>query len=186
VSDAESRGSPQDDEQRRAIDRASDAEGYLIDQRRLAAIPFGRRTSDYNGCGWIAVYNALKSAGEQPNAAEIVRELESGSLLRGRAGVAPWRIVRLLRRRGLRLRFGFRRKTIERLAPGGKAGILLYLRRRLSDGAHYVSFRPCTGGGGSLLCFYNVDGSAQDVRPIAALFSAERPLAALLISIEGP
>ena len=172
------------EERLRAIDRATDAEGYLIDQRRLGEIPFGRRFSDYNGCGWVAVYNALRLLGERPRVADLVRELERGSLLGGRAGVAPWRITRFLRQRGLRLRLAFRRKTIERLSAEGEAGVVLYLRRRLAEGAHYVAFRPLAD---ARCRFFNARwGAEDDLRTIGDLFAAERPLAAMLISIGRP
>ena len=43
--------------------RALTEDGYLKDQDYLKNFPYGRYPTSFNGCGWVAIYNAEHAAG---------------------------------------------------------------------------------------------------------------------------
>ncbi len=156
---------------------AADKDGMLRDQSRLSAVRFGVATSDYNGCGWVALYNVLRLLGERITVADAVREMEGGLWLRGRAGASPRRLIRILRKHGCAVTTSARKAQFDAIA-GERAGVVFYLRSHLSSGAHFAAFsRPDESG---LRRFYN----AADAASFAELFKAEKPLFALLITAE--
>ena len=156
---------------------AADENGMLRDQNRLSAVRFGVATSDYNGCGWVALYNVLRLLGERMTVADAVREMEGGLWLRGRAGASPLRLIRVLRKHGCTVTTSARKAQFD-AAAGDRAGVVFYLRSHLSSGAHFAAFsRPDENG---LRRFYN----AADADTFAELFAAEKPLFALLITAE--
>lgn len=53
--------------------RALSKDGFLKDQDYLVNFPYGRYPTSYNGCGWVAIYNAEHAAG-RGIAAEAVYE----------------------------------------------------------------------------------------------------------------
>lgn len=119
------------------------ADGFLVDQRRAACYRYGAFCCDYNGCGWIAIYNMLLMLGERERPADLIRYLEEqgvfrGAILGGCMGTYPWSVVGYFRRRGRRVRWGLRKSTIARLAETAKAGALFY--QRPNGTAHYVAF----------------------------------------------
>ena len=61
------------------MDNGFSSDGYIVDQKQLQGYPYGRYSSDWNGCGWIAAYNLLKSRGQDVSCDEICREM-SGRL----------------------------------------------------------------------------------------------------------
>lgn len=120
---------------------ATDSEGYIVDQNQLSDIRFGEGTSDNNGCGWIATYNALKMLGEDPDAAEIIKDLEQkGSLRRGTLGADPNYIGVYFRNKGYKVTYSYVEQDFEKIAGRADANIYMYLRPNISG--HYVAFRP--------------------------------------------
>ena len=111
-------------------------DGYIIDQRRTDNIPFGRFTSDRNGCGWIACYNLLKAMGQDPNPEELVERLDRTLPLGGALGVHFLALVYALRQE--KPCFALRPIHGQLLAEQAKAGIILYYTGRRN---HYVAFR---------------------------------------------
>lgn len=57
-------------------EQAFSSDGYLIDQSKTGMLPYGNYDSSYNGCGWIAAYNALKAAGRTIPYETIRQELQ--------------------------------------------------------------------------------------------------------------
>lgn len=111
--------------------------GQIVDQRRMAKVRYGLRTSDVNGCGWIAVYNFLRCMGSRVPPDGVAGALSKHSLFRGLLGTSPFRIRRYLRRHGYALRNAFGTKKAADRAADARAGILLY---RHSGGWHFVAF----------------------------------------------
>ena len=96
-----------------AMENGFTRDGFIFDQSRLEGMPYGRFRSSWNGCGWIAAYNLLRSQGIDASCDEIRREMgcpkaqviATGGMARliaGKSGVID-HIDGLLTLKGLRL-----------------------------------------------------------------------------------
>ncbi len=112
-------------------------DGYIVDQAKVTDIRYGAFTSDINGCGWIAVFNFLKTQGSTVSAQSLADELIRYSIFRGLAGTDLFRLKRVLKRHGYSTRLVFRRNKQARLPEGTDAGVIYYVHK---DGPHYVTF----------------------------------------------
>lgn len=117
---------------------ALSADGYIIDQRKTDSIPFGRLTSDQNGCGWIAVYNLLKALGRDPDPEQLAAELEKTLMFRGALGLNLFALIWELKKLRLPLSFAVRSFHAQQLAEQAPAGIILYFTGRRN---HFAAFR---------------------------------------------
>jgi len=95
----------------------------------------------YNGCGWIAAYNALVLLEAPVHPAEIVRyfEMSGGTVLGGVFGTYPSTIEEYIRSRGFRVSstlFPQLSMSLDEAIKGSRVGILAYLH---SSAAHYVT-----------------------------------------------
>ena len=119
-----------------------DAGHYITDQQTAAlrAVPFGRSTVGDAGCELIACYNALAAAGRGTPFDRLLDEAAAGKLLwrRGRWGMRPGQMKKLLRAHGLRPRFLFGRLTSaeSRFAPGDMVILTAWNRRWWKYGLH--------------------------------------------------
>lgn len=130
---------------------AFDKSGFIIRQAAFSDISYGRKMSDYNGCGWIAAYNYLRLRGYDVGWREINRKMSGCTLLFGLLGTNPLRLARLLRREYERVRLCFSPgKAVGRALASG-CGILMYWH---GSGAHFTAFRASYGR----LAVYNLRG----------------------------
>lgn len=154
---------------------ACSEDGYIIDQRAVDDVRYGKFFSDYNGCGWIACYNLLKIMERERPADAVCRALEKGSLFRGLLGTGPFRIRRYLRRQGLRVRTAVSKKRAARIAPAFLGGMLLY---RHAGGYHFAAFANLGGG---QFRFYNaICGHRCHDRSMQAFLAQENKAALVL------
>ena len=123
---------------------------YILDQndRACASLPFGKVTVGYGGCGPIAVYNAMLTAG-QPRSFDAVlswfREKPRRTFLHGRLGVLPCQLKACLRHFGFRVKTARSSRRIAALSKEADACILHYyfpcrIRGIPLPAAHYVEF----------------------------------------------
>ena len=117
---------------------ALSADGYIVDQRKTDNIPFGRFSSDRNGCGWIACYNLLKALGQEPDPEELVERLGRTLLAGGVLGLNFFVLVCALKRQHLPLDFALRPFHAQMRAERATAGVVLYFNGRCN---HYAAFR---------------------------------------------
>lgn len=153
-------------------------DGYIVDQARLKDVPYGCRTSDHNGCGWIAAYNLLRCLGDPATEAELTKALSRRSLFRGRLGTSPFKLIRLFKERGYQVKLYLGKKRAAANAAEAGTGLLLYRHRW---GWHYVAFTR--SGAGEELRFFNASpGNERHVEPMAALLARDSaaPFAAVL------
>ena len=131
------------------------SDGYIVDQKQLLGFPYGRYSSDWNGCGWIAAYNLLRSQGRDVSCEEIRREMSDRLRFGGFFGTSVGNVRSCLSRRGLKtaLILGKRRAlSAASKAPGG------VLRFHDGEYPHYVAFSRERDG----LCrFYNADSEEE-------------------------
>ena len=112
-------------------------DGYIIRQQDTGSVPFGRLTSDVNGCGWIAAYNLLRASLCPVTWQEVRRDLTHLLPFRGELGVNAFVLQGYLRGKGCRLRSAVTLSGAEALVKDCRAGILLY---STGHSRHYVSF----------------------------------------------
>lgn len=127
-----------EDWRKKIPDDAFDEEGYLINQKRLQKIPFGRFDSGGRGCGWIAAYNFMKLNGREPYLKETAEELDRNVWFGGLAGISLNHLQRFLKGRGfpVRMLLGSEKKVCEEMRRAS-TGILLYI---LPAGLHFTAF----------------------------------------------
>ena len=58
-------------------ERALSEDGYIIDQSRSGELKYGRYSSKYNGCGWIAAYNMLRALGQNVSPEQVNSEMNA-------------------------------------------------------------------------------------------------------------
>ena len=156
-------------------------DGYIIDQARLKDVPYGRRTSDYNGCGWIAAYNFLRCMGERTSVENVLSALSKRMFLGGLVGTNPLRLRRYLKKQGYPLHLALGKKNTIRAGDGAQAGVVLY---RHCNGWHFVTFTRENAG--SELRFLNASpGNERDIMPMAT-FLAQRNLAPVVAAFFIP
>lgn len=136
--------------------RAYSESGHIVDQARLTDVRYGCKTSDVNGCGWIAAYNFLRCMGARVPQQTVLAEMARHALFRGLLGTSPFRVLRYLKRSGFPMRSCFGVKRAAERAQAARAGVLLY---RHSGGWHFVAFERADGG---RLHFYNAIAGAPD------------------------
>lgn len=166
--------------------------GPIVLQKGTAPYRYGSRTSDYNGCSWIALYNLLHQLGDPVEPAEIIDWMErrpplSGLWLRGLLGAYPWAVKAYLRHRGYRVKTTFRQKRAAELAAEGLGGIALLVRK---NGAHYVAFVPGGGSrpgeGEAIFHFYNErQGEERDIRSFSGFWRESRALLGMTMVVMG-
>jgi len=101
----------------------------------------GRNEGWYNGCGWIAAYNALIIMGDPLHPAEIVNHFETsgGTVFDGVLGTYPHAIERFFRDRGYEVRhtlFPGITTNVDNAIRGGSVGILAFMH---TSAAHFVT-----------------------------------------------
>ena len=118
--------------------------GFLTDQSAYDYMRMGFFGADWNGCGWIAAYNAMIMIGRQQQAADVIRYFDKAgkTILFGTFGVAPGAIGGYLMNQGLAGKMNLvpfnMPSNIESVAKKASACILLYAH---SGGAHYIAFK---------------------------------------------
>ncbi|MDR0307056.1 MAG: hypothetical protein LBI42_09510 [Chitinispirillales bacterium] len=115
--------------------------GHIYGQRNgdAANIKMGLGTGDYNGCGWIATYNALVSMGNPQHPADIVSYLDAtgGVNILGAFGTNPEAIDQYLKGLGYDTKHTYRPSNLDDAIrnSANSIGILAYA---FPWGAHYV------------------------------------------------
>ena len=93
----------------------------------------------YNGCGWVATYNAALLLGRVIHPAEIIRFYESvnGALVQGMFGLNPAAVGMFFRSIDVMQQTHNMPESVDDLIRGSTVSILLYMRDDVS--AHFVT-----------------------------------------------
>ena len=104
---------------------------------------YGFRSSAAVGCGWIAVYNALRLMGYQVKKEGLIRYFERQlPLIHGNAGTSIWGPALYFKKWGFPVEMTARRKDFDAKAKAGDVCVLFYRwRRGWRFGAHFVTVR---------------------------------------------
>lgn len=115
----------------------------IYNQRRIPKNKwrYGFRSSAATGCGWIAVYNALRLMHYRAEPEALIRYFERQlPLIHGNAGTSIFGLVIFFLQRGFRVRVTSRRRKFDAMAKKADVCILFYRwRRKLRFGAHFVA-----------------------------------------------
>lgn len=144
----------------RRRNRAAAIDGFLLNQRAapVTGLRYGFFRSGYNGCGWIAAYNACRILDDPVTPAEIISDFERyGAILFGLFGTSPTALTHFFRKRGCRVISTGKRARFDALAQDADVSILWYWHRR---GAHFIALQPTERG----YLGYNVYSNAN--RPV--------------------
>jgi len=152
-------------------------DGYIINQSKLNTIPYGKYTSDYNGCGWIATYNAMKLLGEKVDVENIIDYLNHYTIIKGKLGTNPAGIKNFFKERSFSLKSTSHVEKFNSYSKNCGAGIILYLSNQT---AHYVAFNKS----GEQYHFYNdIYGKEDDIRTMDQFLKEVKFNIAYLIAI---
>lgn len=131
--------------------RAFSKDGFIEDQNALD-LACGAHSAAYCGCGFIAAYNLLSTAGKPPQIPVLISEFEHGLVLGGALGTRPLFMLRFLRRNFSSVKLCFSPHRFLQSAP--RRGVIFYMRRDFS--AHYTAFTAAPNG---KFRFYNYCGA---------------------------
>lgn len=115
----------------------------IVNQARQDAVKYGRLSSNRNGCGWIAIVNAMELLGEPVSVAETIHWLESQPplyrpALGGYLGTFVWTPVRYFRSQGYQVSVALLPEQQKAVAE--KADVCLGFYARIPYG-HFVTFQ---------------------------------------------
>lgn len=144
----------------RRRNRTAEVDGFLHNQHDGPAkrLRYGFFSSAYNGCGWIAAYNACRILGVDVPPAEIISDFERyGAMLFGLFGTAPFALTHFFRKHGFRAESCGKRDRFDAMAKASDVSILWFWHPK---GAHFIAVQPSERG----FVGYNVYSDAK--RPI--------------------
>lgn len=109
---------------------------------------YGFRSSAVTGCGWIAVYNALRLMGFRAKPEGLIRYFQRQfPLIHGNFGTSIWGPALYFRKWGFPVEMTARRSRFDEAAREGDVCILYYRwRRGWRFGAHFVALRHTPEG----------------------------------------
>lgn len=108
---------------------------------------YGLRTSAATGCGWIAVYNALRLLHYRADPEALIRYFERQlPLIHGNAGTSIPGPAIFFKQQGFPVELTAKREKFDELAKNSDVCILFYRwRRKLRLGAHFVAVQYAGG-----------------------------------------
>ena len=159
---------------------------YIENQHNLGMIKYGRSDMAYAGCEVIAVYNALRSMGEEPGLDKLINHFErDGMVLSGRFGTAPMAIKDYFRKEGFKVEETLDPDRFDEIAENSDVSVIMFYndRRSILSKVHTVCItgdaagRSNTAGSAGYIA-HNVYGNGVAIGPYDSV-------SALLDSING-
>ena len=124
--------------------------GYINDQNTgaVSKLKFGTNTMDNNGCEIIAVYNAMKTLGNQKDIRDIAYHFENdGQMLKGAFGTNPYANKRYFEKQGYKVKVVEGEKITEEELPKADAYIVSFWNSNdVLDALHTVAMRKTKNG----------------------------------------
>ena len=127
---------------------------FIDDQNKLNDIPYGHKYMSENGCGVIALYNALIELGVRmttPSIISIASQFEKkGIVLKGKFGTSPFAVLSYLKSLGLRVNV-IKSKNIDKINSFSMnydvfISVIIFNKHSLLDGLHFVCVRKNEDG----------------------------------------
>ena len=104
---------------------------------------YGFRASAATGCGWIAVYNALRLMNYRAKPEDLIRYFRRQlPLIHGNAGTSIFGPAVFFLQKGFRVKLAVRRSSFDALAKNSDVCILFYRWwKKWKFGAHFVALQ---------------------------------------------
>ena len=146
---------------------------------------YGFRSSAATGCGWIAVYNALRLLGYEPKPEELIASFERMfPLVHGNAGTTILAPAFWLKRRGFQVEYLSRVERFDAVAKKSDACILFYhWREKWKFGAHFVALQYTPEGFVGYNTYRNSKGPDRYGESLSAFLKKRKYFGAVLIGI---
>ncbi|MBR5485616.1 MAG: hypothetical protein IKV41_03810 [Oscillospiraceae bacterium] len=124
--------------------RGMNHRGYIDCQWGMKAYRYGLFGSDYNGCGWISAYNALKLLGEDPSIPAVIYEFERYSVLFGTLGSTVLGFSHYFKNKGYKTAqlVSPNIQKVENFIHNHDASIIFYFHPAPFKGAHFAAAAP--------------------------------------------
>lgn len=123
-------------------------ESLITDQQSgtAALTRMGYHEGNYNGCGWVATYNAFQLLGEEKHPADIIAhyEMTGGTLARGAMGVYPQAVESYMKSAGYDVTNTYLPENLDEAMGDASVGILMY-KHPDSMEMHYVAINRIDG-----------------------------------------
>lgn len=125
-------------------DRCRTEEGFVVNQRLMHDVPYGFFNAAKKGCGFIAVYNAVRYFARPYGEEEVYRYFHRRVFLGGLLGTTAGHVCRGLRRFGLRIK-AVRYRDLRDVEAGilwyhtGKTKHFAFLRRTEGESFRYYN-----------------------------------------------
>ncbi len=131
------------------------SDGFIMDQAQFTDYPYGKFTSDWNGCGWIAVFNLMHARGMGVTPEQICRLMSPMLPVGGFIGTPVKNMVKVLELFNISTEVVKGGPAVQEAALRAELGIL-----RFFDGKydHYVAFQR---SGVRMFRFFNSDPARQ-------------------------
>lgn len=146
---------------------------------------YGLRSSAAVGCGWIAVYNALRLLGQTTDIDALIRYLQwQLPLIHGNLGTIFWAPRQCFRQWGFDTKLHFDRTRFDAEARDTDACILFYhWAKKGTVGAHFVALHATDAGFVSYNTFSNSTGPDHLGDSLAGFLRRQRYFGCVLLTI---
>lgn len=147
---------------------------------------YGFRTSAATGCGWIAVYNALRIMGYKPTAAMLIKYFERQiPLLNGNTGTFVLSPAMFFKRFKFPIKITAKTGDFDDIAKQSDACILyLWWRNKVKIGAHFVALHYTEKGFVGYNTYRNSKGPDQWGESIEKFIKEKKYFGTVLIGVK--
>ena len=148
---------------------------------------YGLRSSAATGCGWIAVYNALRLMGYTPSAEKIIGYFEKQiPLIHGNTGTFIFSPAIFFRTLGFPVKITADRRKFDVLAQESDVCILYYWwRKGFKIGSHFVALHKTPAGFTGYNTYRNSKGPDPYGKSIDAFLERKGYFGAILFGIKN-
>lgn len=165
-------------------------EDFIYNQRKIPKNQwrYGFRSSAATGCGWIAVYNALRMMGHKEKPEKLVRNFTwRFPIVNGNFGTFLLSPIIYFKRRGFKVKTKLNRRKFDETARNSDACILFYYWKGkfLRIGSHFVAVQYKDGRFVGYNTFRNSNGPDNYGESLEKFITKHEYFGAVLIGIQN-
>lgn len=148
---------------------------------------YGLRSSSATGCGWIAVYNALKILGYEAAPEDLIRDFQRQvPVINGNAGTVFFGPALRFRQWGFPVKAVLNREDFDEAAKNADVCILYYRwLKKFRYGAHFVAVRHTDEGFIGYNTYSNSTGPDHYGPSLSAFLKKRKYFGAILYPIQN-
>lgn len=164
-------------------------EDFIYNQRKIPKNKwsYGFRSSAATGCGWIAVYNALRMMGHMEKPEKLVRYFTwQFPIINGNFGTFLLSPIIYFKRRGFKVKTKLNRRKFDETAKNSDACILFYYwKGKFWIGSHFVAVQYKEGKYVGYNTFRNSNGPDNYGESLEKFLKRHKYFGAVLIGIQN-